>query len=153
MRSGLAALAAGALWAGAAAAAADAPKGVAALGWMAGSWAEDKAGEWTEEMWTAPRGGAMLGVNRSGKGERATGFEYMRIAADGAGRVSFWASPSGKAAVPFALVSSGRREAVFENLKNDYPTRIVYRRNGATLAATISGPNGANPMSWTFRRR
>jgi hypothetical protein len=77
----------------------------------------------------------------------------MRIAADTSGRVSFWASPAGKAAVPFRLISSGPREAVFENLKNDYPTRIVYRRSGSTLVGTISGTGGANSMSWTFRRR
>ena len=123
------------------------------LGWLSGSWVSDTRQGWTEELWTAPRGGVMLGVNRSGKGERASGFEYMRIAADSAGRISFWASPQGAAAVPFRLVSSGPREAVFENPKNDYPTRIVYRRTGTTLAATISGPDGTRPMRWTFRRR
>jgi hypothetical protein len=126
---------------------------VADLGWLSGSWVSETRQGWTEEMWMAPRGGVMLGVNRSGKSERASGFEYMRIAADTSGRVSFWASPAGKAAVPFRLISSGPREAVFENLKNDYPTRIVYRRSGSTLVGTISGTGGANSMSWTFRRR
>jgi hypothetical protein len=126
---------------------------VADLGWLSGSWLSETRQGWTEEMWMAPRGGVMLGVNRSGKSERASGFEYMRIAADTSERVSFWASPAGKPPVPFRLVSSGPREAVFENVKNDYPTRIVYRRTDATLAATISGPEGSKPMSWTFRRR
>lgn len=154
MRIALGALAGGTLWiACPAAAQAPAARDVALLEWLAGNWAEEKSGGWTEELWMKPRGGVMLGVNRSGKGERASGFEYMRIAADPAGQISFWASPSGKAAVPFRLVSSRRREAVFENPKNDYPTRIVYRRTGSTLSATISGPGGANPMSWTFRRR
>jgi hypothetical protein len=126
---------------------------VADLGWLRGNWISETRQGWTEEMWTSPRGGMMLGLNRSGKSERASGFEFMRIAADAAGRISFWASPAGGAAVPFRLVSSGPREAVFENVKNDYPTRIVYRRTGATLAATISGAEGSKPMSWTFRRR
>jgi hypothetical protein len=140
--------------AGVAASAAPAPGvQVADLGWLSGDWISETRQGWTEEVWTSPRGGMMLGLNRSGKIERASGFEYMRIAADAAGRISFWASPNGNAAVPFRLVSSGPREAVFENVKNDYPTRIVYRRTGATLAATISGPEGSKPMSWTFRRR
>jgi hypothetical protein len=123
------------------------------LGWLAGSWASTSGEEWTEEMWMAPRGGMMLGTNRSGKGASATGFEYMQIAADEKGRISFWASPSGQPAVAFALVSSGPREAVFENPKNDYPTRIVYRREGKVLRAHVSGPGGANKLQWKFIRR
>jgi hypothetical protein len=158
MRIAFAALAAGTLWVVSSAAAqtpaaSRAATDVAALEWLAGSWGEERAGGWTEELWMKPRGGIMLGVNRSGTAGRTSGFEYMRIAVDPAGRIGFWASPSGGAAVPFRLVSSGPREAVFENPGNDYPTRIAYRRTGATLTATISGPDGAKPMSWTFRRR
>ena len=122
------------------------------LGWLSGSWISVDGEEWTEELWMPPRGGMMLGTNRSGKGAKATGFEYMRIAADEQGRVSFWASPGGKPAVQFPLVSSGPTEAVFENKRHDYPTRVAYRLNGEILHATISGPDGANPMSWKFIR-
>jgi hypothetical protein len=41
---------------------------------------------------------------------------------------------------------------VFENPTNDYPTKIVYRRKGETLLATITGPEGKNSYSWTFRK-
>lgn len=155
MRKAFAALAVGAL---AVSAAAPAPlrkegQGVEALGWLAGAWLEEKSGEWTEERWSPPRGGIMLGTNASGRGDKAAAFEFLRIAADPSGLVSYWASPGGKSAVPFRLISSRSGEAVFENMKNDYPTRIVYRRNGATLMATISGPAGTKPMSWSFRRR
>jgi hypothetical protein len=94
----------------------------------------------------------MLGLNRSGKGAKATGFEFMRIQRDERGRVLFWASPGGKTPVSFLRTRSGPREAVFENPANDYPTRIVYRREGDVLKATISGPEGKNPISWSFRR-
>ena len=129
------------------------PSGVDQLSWLAGSWESRSGEEWTEEMWMAPRGGVMLGTNRSGKGGAATGFEFMRIAADEQGRISFWASPSGKPAVQFPMVSSGPTEATFENQRHDYPTRVVYRLKGVILHATISGPDGANPMSWKFIRR
>jgi hypothetical protein len=132
-------------------AAAPAPK-VNKLGWMTGAWVTEAGGDWTEEFWTGPRGGVMLGGNRSGKGDRATGFEFMRIAEDGEGNVSFWGSPSGKPAVPFRLVSATATEAVFENAQHDYPTRIVYRREGETLVGTISGAGGKDRQSWTFHR-
>jgi hypothetical protein len=128
-----------------------APK-VSDLGWLSGSWVSGSGDAWTEEMWTAPRGGVLLGLNRSGKGAKATGFEFMRIAADAEGRISFWASPGGKAAVAFPLVSLKPGEAVFENAGHDYPTKVVYRREGAKLIGTISGRGGKNPFSWTFRR-
>src|SRR3712207_5782347 len=62
------------------------------LRWLSGPWTTGSGEEWTEEQWMAPRGGMMLGTNRSGKGAKATGFEYMRIAEDDQGRISFWAS-------------------------------------------------------------
>lgn len=125
---------------------------VSELAWLSGAWVSETEEGWTEELWTAPRGGILLGTNRSGKKERITGFEFMRIAQDGEGGIDFWGSPAGKPAVAFRLTSSGQREAVFENSKHDYPTRIIYRRNGKMLVATVSGPGGSNPLSWTFKR-
>jgi len=95
----------------------------------------------------------MLGVGSSGRGERVADWEHMRIAPDEAGVLSFWGSPKGAPAVPFRLVSMTGFEAVFENPEHDYPVRIVYRREGEALVATISGANGANPTSWRYRRR
>ena len=124
------------------------------FGWLAGTWVAEEAGRnWTEERWAAPRGGVMLGTSLSGQGEEAGWFEFMRIAADEDGRLAFHASPGGAPASAFPLVSSGTREAVFENPAHDYPTRIVYRRVGQVLSATISGPGGAKPRSWRFRRQ
>ena len=124
------------------------------LDWLAGTWvAEEAGGNWTEERWAKPRGGAMLGTSLSGQGAKAGWFEFMRIAADKDGQLAFHASPAGAPASAFPLVASGPREAVFENLAHDYPTRIVYRREGKVLNATISGPGGAKPRSWRFRRK
>jgi len=123
-----------------------------ALGWMSGNWQMISKDGWTEEHWSSARGGMLLGTSRSGKGDRATEFEQMRIAADAGGQLTFYASPGGKGAFAFPLVQSGTREVVFENRAHDYPTRIAYRREGERLIAEISGPNGANPMRWTYER-
>jgi hypothetical protein len=127
-------------------------RNVSDLAWLSGTWVSETKGGWTEEVWTSPRGDMMLGTNRSGKGDKASAFEFMRIAPDGLGRISFWASPGGKTPVAFPMTSSKAGEIVFENPKNDYPTRIVYRRKAAMLEATISGPEGKNPYSWTFKK-
>jgi hypothetical protein len=123
------------------------------LAWMSGDWVSETPDGWTEEYWTADRGGMMLGLNRSGKGEKATAFEYMRLQRDATGRVMFWASPGGKPAVGFVRTKAGRRMATFENPNNDYPQRIVYERSGGVLTGTISDLKGGNAYSWTFRRR
>jgi hypothetical protein len=123
------------------------------LAWLAGTWlAQEADGSWTEERWASPRGGVMLGTSLAGKGGTAGWFEYMRIAKGEDKRLAFFASPGGAPASAFPLVRSGRKEAVFENPAHDYPTRIVYRREGHVLSATISGPGGVKTRSWRFRR-
>jgi hypothetical protein len=129
------------------------PMRVSELGWMAGDWVEEKQAAWTEERWAPPRAGVMLGTTLSGKGDRATEYEFTRIAANPSGAIDYWASPEGRSAVPFRLVSASRNAAVFENPQHDYPTRIAYRREGAMLVAEISGPGGAHKMRWRYTRR
>lgn len=142
------AMAAGAVLAGASPAAT-----VGALAWMAGQWSREEDGRWTEESWTAPRGGVMLGYSRSGRGETLREFEFLRIAADADGTPVYIAQPGGGAPVAFRLVRRERTSAIFENAGHDYPQRIAYVRDGDTLTATISAIDGSKPMRWTFRRR
>jgi Domain of unknown function (DUF6265) len=126
---------------------------VARLEWMSGSWVSEQGERWTEESWTFPRGGMMLGAGSSGRGATVRDWEHMRIAPDEAGVLSFWGSPKGAPPVAFRLVSLGRTEAVFENSKHDFPQRIAYRREGKALVATISLADGSKPTSWRYRRR
>jgi hypothetical protein len=142
----------GALLLGSAAPAAPSPA-VSSLAWMSGSWISETKENWTEERWTPPRGGVMLGTGLSGRGNRAESFDFMRIAADRTGKISYWGSPQGATPVPFALVRASRNELVFENPSHDFPTRVVYRRDGNVLTATISGPGGKGAQSWRYRRR
>ena len=130
-----------------------APDEAADLAWLAGAWVSESGDRWTEERWSPPRGGTMLGMSLVGRGGKAGGFEFMRIAPDKDGRLAFWAMPDGAPASAFPLVAGGKGEAVFENPAHDYPTRITYARKGRVLTATIEGPGGANRKSWSFRRR
>jgi hypothetical protein len=123
------------------------------LAWLGGHWSHEQNESWVEETWSDPRGGLMLGTNRGGKGGLARGFEFLRIHAGADGTLTYWASPNGAPPTPFSLSEASATHAVFVNPDHDYPVRIEYRRDGDTLTATISGAEGARPMSWTFTRR
>jgi hypothetical protein len=123
------------------------------LAWLAGQWSREEGGRWTEESWTAPRGGVMLGHSRSGRGDSLREFEFLRIVAGADGVPAYIAQPGGRTPVPFALVRRDATSATFENAAHDYPQRITYARDGETLTATISLIDGSKPMRWTFRRR
>jgi hypothetical protein len=130
-----------------------APLGIEGLAWMSGKWTTEGGGRWTEEQWSAPRGGTMLGFSRTGSAEAIGEFEFLRLAEDEHGLVTYWASPGGRPAVGFRLVEAGASSATFENPLHDFPVRISYRRDGPRLTATIAGAGGSNPQSWEYRRQ
>ena len=123
------------------------------LGWLAGDWVSEEGERWTEERWTPPRGGVMLGHSRSGRGEALREYEFIRIARGDDGAISYIAMPQGGAPVAFQLVRHEGTRATFENPAHDFPQRIDYARDGDTLTATISAIDGAKPRRWTYRRR
>ncbi len=109
------------------------------LAWIAGDWRQCKADEIVEERWLGPRGDVLLGASlTTSSGDGKASWEHLRIARDGDDWV-YWASPMGRAAVPFRLVESAPGQAVFANPERAFPARIVYRRDGADLLARIEG--------------
>lgn len=133
--------------------AAAAPAKVDDLAWMAGSWVQESDGRWTEEYWTLPRGGVMLGASRSGRDGALREFEFLRLQAGEDGAVSYFAQPGGRPPVAFRLAQHGAMSATFENPAHDYPQRLRYERKGDVMTATISKIDGSQPMRWTYRRR
>ncbi|HEV2746841.1 MAG TPA: DUF6265 family protein [Allosphingosinicella sp.] len=129
-----------------------APFTVDSLGWMSGTWVGETRTGWAEEHWTAPRGGMMLGLSRTGTGLKGANFEYIRIAPDGTGALTYWAFVGGRAPVGFILAKAGTSTVVFENPHHDFPQRITYRREGDAMTATISSADGSNAQTWSYRR-
>lgn len=130
------------------------PASVADLGWLSGRWESVSAnGRWTEENWSAPRGGVMLGHSRSGAGDRLREFEFLRLQAGEDGVPAYLAQPGGSPPTAFRLTALHRTSATFDNPQHDFPQRIRYIRTGDMMVATISRMDGSNAMSWTFRRR
>lgn len=126
---------------------------VADLGWMSGRWETEAAnGRWVEESWSDARGGVMLGVSRTVSGERLREFEFLRIQLGEDGVPAYLAQPGGQSPVAFRLSAHDATSATFDNPQHDFPQRIVYRRTGDTMVATISALDGSHAMSWTYRR-
>jgi hypothetical protein len=123
------------------------------LGWLAGQWTSEGDGRWTEESWSAPRGGMMIGYSRAGRGDGLREFEFLRIVGSEDGGLAYLAQPQGQAPVAFRLVRHDAASATFENGAHDYPQRIAYARSGDTLTATISAIDGSKARSWSYKRR
>ncbi len=118
---------------------ADEPR-LAHLSWLAGCWHAADAEPGTVEQWTSLAGDSLLGVSRTVDGGRTVMYEFMRIAPDAAGRLTFFAQPRGVAPTGFPAVSTSSTQVVFENGGHDFPQRVVYRFEApATLHAHIEG--------------
>jgi len=124
-------------------------RGVDALVWLAGCWQGGDADRIIEEQWMAPRGGTLIGMSRTVAGDRTAEHESLQIRQQEDG-VFYVARPSGEAQTSFTLVSDAARlstEAVFENLRHDFPQRIIYRLqpDGSLLARIEGAKDGVIP--------
>lgn len=112
------------------------------LSWMSGCWELNipERQMTIAEHWMRPAGGTLIGMSRTVRGGKTTGFEYIRIVTTEAG-IDYIAKPSAsKDETAFKLVKSSATEAVFENLAHDFPQRIIYRNQSPDgLFARIEG--------------
>lgn len=118
------------------------------LSWMTGCWeVSDKSG-FVSEHWTKPAGGMMLGVSRTVKNEKTTGFEFLRIVQNGDG-IFYIARPStNKDDTSFKMSKLTASEVVFENPEHDFPQTIIYRLLDAnSLTARVEGKNQNGKVS------
>ena len=127
---------------------------LSSLNWLEGSWSgHDGKGVSMEEHWTSARGGTMFGINRTMSEDQTTYFEFLRIALDEQGRITYYASPAGRdPATPFTLVDFSARWATFGNDEHDFPTRIHYElQPDKSLMITISGEEDGERTSRRWR--
>lgn len=112
------------------------------IGWIADHWCTEADGAVIEEIWLPPAGGETLGMSRTKKAGHMTGFEFLRIV-NTDGVLSLVAQPGDRPPTTFTRSAGGANWVRFENPDHDFPQRIEYRRDGATLKAEIAGP-GSN---------
>jgi ketosteroid isomerase-like protein len=126
------------------------------LAWLAGHWAGVRDGVASEEHWTSPAGGALVGMHKDVRPDGRIFFEFFRIVETDAGELCYLASPGGRPPVSFCAVDVGERRVVFENPAHDFPQRILYWLDErGDLHARVEGPGegGIVGEEWVWRRR
>lgn len=122
------------------------------LTWLTGCWVMSAEGLSIEEYWMPPSGGTMLGMNRTVRERRTTGYELMLIRETDS-KLFLEAHPSGQASAVFEATSSNAERVVFENPQHDFPRRISYVRLGAdSLRAEIDDGEGGKVIEFPYRR-
>ena len=119
---------------------------------LAGCWEQRREEDrWTEECWTDPRGGLMIGSGREGKGDLVRHWEWMRIERSADGTVTFYGSPKGAPAVGFKAVQSDENSITFVNSAHDFPQRVRYVRSPVGIDAEVSLADGSKANRWNYR--
>ena len=114
------------------------------VAWIAGCWDATRNGRHVAEHWMPPEGGTMMGVSRTTAGEKTTEWEFL-IIRQGAKGLDYVAKPARQPEATFTATRATANEVVFENPAHDFPKRIIYKRDGDALTASIEGPmNGQN---------
>lgn len=125
---------------------------ISELSWLAGDWQTAAGGRsQTDEHWTHPAGGSMLGMSRTVAGGRTHEFEYLRIEQRENG-IYYVAHPKARCpATDFKMTRLTATEAVFENPAHDFPKRITYRKTaeGSIVASVDAGP-GSKSFTFTY---
>lgn len=132
------------------------PTGIQRLAWLQGCWQIDTPERVVEEQWSAPRAGSMLGSSRTMRGDKLVGHEFVLLRERGE-QLAYEVQPSGQAATVFLSIKLEGASVVFENLKNDFPQRVAYERQGNELLAWIEGPRRGQPaqtrrIEYPYRR-
>lgn len=124
------------------------------LSWLTGCWAREDAEPGSEEHWTTPAGGMMLGMSRTLRGGKVIEYEFMEIREVSPGRLGYVAHPSRQAEATFPLLRSAAAEVVFENPVHDFPQRIIYRlAEPHRLIARIEGERSGKSRGIDFSMR
>jgi hypothetical protein len=128
-----------------------APSAAPDLSWMAGYWLDCSGDREASETWSDPRAGLSVG-HAVTIDDGNPSFEVSHIGPTPQG-FAYVAQPGGVPPTVFVLAESAAGRAVFANAENDFPTRVIYERDGDALKARIEGEIGGLPrsMEWNFR--
>lgn len=114
------------------------------LGFMSGCWVFGSGDRQTEEYWTSPSGGTMMGLSRTVAGGKTTFTEYTQICElDGLLSMIVQLRLAASTSV-FKLTQLSADEVVFTNPDLEYPHRLIYRhqKDGSLLGRTEGTQKG-----------
>jgi hypothetical protein len=128
----------------------DAPASIARLAWLQGCWQSTSPQRTIDEQWMAPRGGAMLGMARTVRGDAMVEYEVV-VLREQDGQLVYHAHPSGQPSAVFPVRELTDGSVLFENARHDFPQRVGYRREGPdALLAWIEGTRDGHPRKVEF---
>ena len=107
--------------------------------WIAGCWDLTRSGRHVVENWTSAEGGTIMGISRTVSNGKTSEWEFL-IIREGAKGLEYVAKPSRQPEATFTSTTVSSTELVFENPAHDFPKKIIYKRDGDTLVASIEGP-------------
>ena len=123
------------------------------LHWLAGCWERGSGQHMIEEQWMRPRGGSMLGMGRTVRGDSTIDYEMVRII-ERANDLVYIAQPSRQAQAEFVASQLTDSAVTFANPAHDFPQRVLYRRGVAdSLWARIEGVRDGTARGVDFRYR
>lgn len=112
---------------------------ISKVSWLAGCWQTNESYYVSREQWMPPNGKMMVGISHTVSKGETLGYEYLRIE-ERAGRLLYIANPTGEAETEFKQVQITDSSVVFQNLSNEFPQRIIYRKiYDGTIMARVEG--------------
>src|SRR5690349_6000535 len=113
---------------------------LSAVSFMTGCWTGAASnGATIEEQYSEAADNLLIGMTRYVKGSRVIDFEFTTIERTDSS-FAMTPRPKGVKSDAFPLKEVGDGRAVWENLKHDFPQRIIYRRGSdGSLIARIEG--------------
>lgn len=124
------------------------------LGFMSGTWTCEIWGGTFEETWSKPAGGTMQGFGRHLADGQVGFMEFMSIETRPEGLVMYMLleapSKGDKKPTPFKLTSFDGKTALFENPKNDFPSKIAYIKTATGMKCWIEGMQGGKKSREEF---
>ena len=128
---------------------------LSAIAFMTGCWTGPSSnGATIEERYSEPSDNLMIGMSRYVRAGRVIDFEFTTLERTDSSFV-MTPRPKGVKSDSFPLKEVAEGRAVWENLKHDFPQRIIYRvGTDGSLIARIEGrtPSGERHMEWTMHR-
>lgn len=123
------------------------------LDWLAGVWTHTQEGTTTEERWSPPQAGSLIGSSRTMKPTQTVFFEHLMVQTQPDGCLAYVAWPGGGTSTTFVWAGGEARSVVFENAVHDWPQRICYTREGDILTAVAEDLAQTRQLVLTLARQ
>ena len=117
---------------------------------MHGCWERRSGNRQVEEQWMRPRGGTMLGMSRTVRGDTVVEYEFVRLF-ERNGALVYAAQPSSQPPAEFTSTEITEGAITFANPQHDFPQRVIYRLVGDSLHARVEGSMNGRERGVDFR--